>query len=138
MNIFLRELTNRLISYLIRVSKGDTNEEKIEHLLRKSLLFALMAMIFAATMTSKYLVTGWYMTDLEKSVEKIDTFMGTQQENMNQLFRINGEQYTTIIRLSKENKDMRDDIRTVLQNNARLEQQNKELRNQIKIRGKKK
>lgn len=137
MNIFLRELANRLISYLIRVSKGDTHEEKIEHLLRKTLLFALMAMILAATMTSKYLVTGWYMTDLEKSVEKIDTFMGTQQENMNQLFKINGEQYTTIVRLSKENKEMRNDIRTVLTDNARLEQQNKELRLQLEPKQKK-
>jgi len=132
MNIFLRELTNRLISYLIRVSKGDTNEEKIEHLLRKTLLFTFMAIILAATMTSKYLVTGWYMSDLEKSVAKIDTFMGNQQENMNQLFRINGEQYTTILRLSKENRDMRSDIRTVLQDNAELDKQNKELTAKLK------
>lgn len=132
MNIFLRELTNRLISYLIRVSKGDTNEEKIEHLLRKTLLFTFMAIILAATMTSKYIVTGWYMSDLEKSVAKIDTFMGNQQENMNQLFRINGEQYTTILRLSKENRDMRSDIRTVLQDNAELDKQNKELTAKLK------
>lgn len=138
MNIFLRELTNRLVSYLIRVSKGDTNEEKIEHLLKKTLLLALMSMILTATMTSKYLVTGWYMTDLEKSVEKIDTFMGTQQENMNQLFRINGEQYTTIVRLSKENKEMRNDIRTVLLDNSRLEEQNAELRMQVEIMQQKK
>lgn len=137
MNIFLRELTNRLISYLIRVSKGDTNEERIEHLLRKTLLFAMMAMILAATMTSKYLVTGWYMNDLEKSVEKIDTFMGTQQENMNQLFRINGEQYTTIMKLSKENQDMRNDILTILKNKDEVERENRRLKTELELKGKK-
>ncbi|KAB3419115.1 hypothetical protein F9Z84_06305 [Escherichia coli] len=137
MNIFLRELTNRLISYLIRVSKGDTNEERIEHLLRKTLLFALMAMILAATMTSKYLVTGWYMNDLEKSVEKIDTFMGTQQENMNQLFRINGEQYTTIMKLSKENQDMRNDILTILKSKDEVERENRRLKTELELKGKK-
>lgn len=138
MNIFLRELTNRLISYLIRVSKGDTNEERIEHLLKKTLLFALMSMILAATMTSKYLVTGWYMADLERSVEKIDTFMGTQQENMNQLFRINGEQYTTIMRLSNENKDMRADILVILKNKDEVEQENRRLKLQLELMGDKK
>lgn len=137
MNIFLRELTNRLISYLIRVSKGDTNEERIEHLLRKTLLFAMMAMILAATMTSKYLVTGWYMNDLEKSVEKIDTFMGTQQENMNQLFRINGEQYTTIMKLSKENQDMRNDILTILKSKDEVERENRRLKTELELKGKK-
>jgi hypothetical protein len=131
MNIFLRELTIRLISYLVRVSKGDTYEEKQEHLLKKTLLFALMALIMAATMTSKYLVTGWYMNDLEKSVAKIDTFMGTQQENMNQLFRINTDQYTEIQRLAKENIEVRSDIRLVLDANSKLSRENQELRQKL-------
>lgn len=127
MNFFLRELINRVISYLIRVSKGETYEEKIEQLLRKALLFAAMALILSATMTSKYLVAGWYLDDLENSFGKIDTFMGTQQENMNSLFRINGDQYTTILRLEKENKEMKTDIRFLLQNQKRLEKENEEL-----------
>lgn len=131
MNIFLRELTNRIIGYLIRVSKGDTQEEKQEHLLKKTLLFAFMTLIMAATMTSKYLVTGWYMSDLEKSVEKIDSFMGTQQENMNQLFRINGEQYATLQKLSKENREQRADLRLILQTNAQLQRENEELKEQL-------
>lgn len=132
MNIFLRELTNRLISYLIRVSKGDTYEEKQEHLLKKTLLFALMALIMAATMTSKYLVTGWYMNDLEKSVEKIDSFMGTQQENMNQLFRINSDQYSELNRANNENREMRGDINTLLRINAKLRKDNNELERRLK------
>lgn len=135
--VFLRELINRIISYLIRVSKGDTYEDKIEHLLRKSLLFTFMALIFAATMASKYLVANWYLDDLERSLSKVDTFMGTQQENMNQLFRINGDQYSTIVRLTKENKDIRDDIRLLLQSQSKLEKQNQELINKSETRKRK-
>lgn len=128
MNFFLRELINRVISYLIRVSKGELYEEKIEHLLRKSLLITFMALIFAATMTSKYLVANWYLGDLEKSLTKVDTFMGTQQENMNQLFRINGDQYSNIIKITKENKDLRSDLRILLQSQRSLEEENARLK----------
>lgn len=129
MNIFLRELVNRIISYLIRVSKGATYEEKIEHLLRKSLLFTFMSLIFAATMTSKYLVANWYMDDLEKSLTKVDTFMGEQQNNMNNLFRINGDQYAEINDLSKENVELKNDIQILLRTNATLEKEILELKN---------
>ncbi|QZA70717.1 hypothetical protein AH04_244 [Erwinia phage AH04] len=127
MNIFLRELTNRIISYLIRVSKGATYEEKQEHLLKKVLLFALMMAIMGATMTAKYIVTGWYMSDLERSVEKIDTFMGTQQENMNQLFRINTDQYGEIQKKNNTLKEMESDIRKLMDDNAKLKAENQEL-----------
>lgn len=127
MNIFLRELTNRIISYLIRVSKGATYEEKQEHLLKKVLLFALMMAIMGATMTAKYIVTGWYMSDLERSVEKIDTFMGTQQENMNQLFRINTDQYGEIQKKNNTLKEMESDIRKLMDDNAKLKVENQEL-----------
>jgi hypothetical protein len=120
MNIFLRELTNRIISYLIRVSKGATYEEKQEQLLKKVLLFALMMALMAATMTAKYIVTGWYMNDLERSVEKIDTFMGTQQENMNQLFRINTDQYGEIQKKNTKLKEMDADIHNLMDENAKL------------------
>lgn len=132
MNIFLRELTNRLISYLIRISKGDTYEEKQEHLLKKTLLFTLMTVILALTITSKYLVLGWYMSDLEKSIEKIDTFMGTQQENMNQLFRINTDQYTENQRLSKSNIELKRDLKDVLDVNEKLATANKDLSDKLK------
>lgn len=78
------------------------------------------------------------MADLEKSVEKIDTFMGTQQENMNQLFRINGEQYTTIMRLSNENKDMRADILVILKSKDEIEQENRRLKLQLELMSNKK
>lgn len=124
MNIFLRELTNRIISYLIRVSKGSTYEEKQEHLLKKVLLFALMMATLAGTMTAKYIVTGWYMNDLERSVEKIDTFMGTQQENMNQLFRINTDQYGEIQKKNEMLKNKDADITKLLEENAHLKEEN--------------
>jgi TolA-binding protein len=132
MNIFLRELTNRIISYLIRVSKGATYEEKQEQLLKKVLLFALMMAIMAATMTAKYIVTGWYMNDLERSVEKIDTFMGTQQENMNQLFRINTDQYGEIQKKNRTIKEMNDDIHKLMGDNAKLQEDNQALTDKLR------
>lgn len=132
MNFFLRELVNRIISYLIRVSKGSTYEERIEHLLRKSLLFTFMSLIFAATMTSKYLVANWYLDDLEKSLTKVDTFMGEQQNNMSNLFRINGDQYAQINDLSKQNVELRNDIQTLLRSKALLERENTELKDKLK------
>ncbi len=131
MNMFLRELSSRIISYLIRVSKGATYEEKQEHLLKKVLLFALMMAIMGATMTAKYIVTGWYMSDLERSVEKIDTFMGTQQENMNQLFRINTDQYGEIQKKNGKLKEMESDIHDLLEANAALKLENQELNNKL-------
>lgn len=132
MNIFLRELTNRIISYLIRITKGTTYEEKQEHLLKKVLLFALMMAILGGTMTAKYIVTGWYMSDLERSVEKIDFFMGTQQENMNQLFRINTDQYGEIQKKNDRLKEMDSDIHKLLEENAQLKKDNADLKNKVK------
>jgi TolA-binding protein len=132
MNIFLRELTNRIISYLIRITKGTTYEEKQEHLLKKVLLFALMMAILGATMTAKYIVTGWYMADLERSVEKIDSFMGTQQENMNQLFRINTDQYAEIQKKNDKLKEMDSAIHKLLEDNAQLKKDNTSLQNKVK------
>lgn len=128
MNIFLRELINRITNYLIKVSKGETYEEKIVQLLKKSLMVTALALILTITMTSKFLVANWYLQDLERSFSKIDTFMGTQQDNMNQLFRINGDQYNTIVKLGKENKDIRNDIRRLLSTNELLVKENQELK----------
>lgn len=128
MNIFLRELINRITNYLIKVSKGETYEEKIVQLLKKSLMVTALALILTLTMTSKFLVANWYLQDLERSFSKIDTFMGTQQDNMNQLFRINGDQYNTIVKLGKENKDIRNDIRRLLSTNELLVKENQELK----------
>lgn len=132
MNIFLMELTNRIISYLIRVTKGATYEEKQEHLLKKVLLFALMMAILATTMSAKYIVIGWYMSDLEHSVEKIDSFMGTQQENMNQLFRINTDQYAEIQKKNDKLKEMDSDIHKLLDENAQLKKDNEVLKKKSK------
>lgn len=132
MNIFLRELAKRIISYLIRITKGATYEEKQEHLLKKVLLFALMMAILGATMTAKYIVIDWYMADLEHSVEKIDSFMGTQQENMNKLFRINTDQYSEIQKKNDKLKEMDTAIHKLLEENDQLKKDNANLQNKVK------
>lgn len=136
MNIFLRELINRIVTYLIMASKGESYEEKIEHLLKKSLLITFMAIILACTMTSKFLVAGWYLEDLENSFSKIDKFMVTQQENMNQLFRVNNDQYATVVRLTKENKEFIQDNRRLVKEHDELLKENERLVSLLKSKGK--
>lgn len=136
MNVFMQELINRLINYLVRISKGETYEEKIEQLLRKTLVVTFFTVLLTATMTSKYLVSSWYLQDLETAIAKIDTFMGTQSNQINQLFKINNEYMARLENLRRSTSEMIHDIRTLNQNNKDLAEENQELRDKLEKKGK--
>lgn len=136
MNVFMQELINRLINYLVRISKGDTYEEKIEQLLRKTLVVTFFTVLLTATMTSKYLVSSWYLQDLEAAITKIDTFMGTQSNQINQLFKINNEYMARLENLRRSTSEMIHDLRTLNQNNKELAEENQELREELAKKGK--
>lgn len=135
MNVFLQELINRLINYLVRISKGETYEEKIEQLLRKTLVITFFTVLLTATMTSKYLVSSWYLQDLEKAITKIDQFMGTQSNQINQLFRINNDYMARLQNFREATEEMLHDIRTLSQENQDLRTENKELREKLDKKG---
>lgn len=137
MNVFIQELVNRLINYLVRISKGETYEEKLEQLLRKTLMVTLFTLLFTATMTSKYLVSSWYLQDLEKAITKIDQFMSTQQNQINQLFKVNADQLARIQVLKEGAKELLEDVRTMGQENLELIKQNKELQDELDKKDKK-
>lgn len=135
MNVFLQELINRLINYLVRISKGETYEEKIEQLLRKTLVITFFTVLLTATMTSKYLVSSWYLQDLEKAITKIDQFMGTQSNQINQLFKINNDYMARLQNFREATEEMLHDIRTLSQENQDLKTENKELRDKLDKKG---
>lgn len=131
MNVFLQELINRLINYLVRISKGDTYEEKLEQLLRKTLVITFFTVLLTATMTSKYLVSSWYLQDLEKAITKIDQFMGTQSNQINQLFKINNDYMARLQNFREATDEMVHDIRSLGQENQDLKAENKELKDKL-------
>lgn len=138
MNVFLQELINRLINYLVRISKGDTYEEKLEQLLRKTLVITFFTVLLTATMTSKYLVSSWYLQDLEKAITKIDQFMGTQSNQINQLFKINNDYMARLQNFREATDEMVHDIRSLGQENQDLKAENKELKDKLDKKGKNK
>lgn len=138
MNVFLQELINRLINYLVRISKGDTYEEKLEQLLRKTLVITFFTVLLTATMTSKYLVSSWYLQDLEKAITKIDQFMGTQSNQINQLFKINNDYMARLQNFREATDEMLHDIRSLGQENQDLKAENKELKDKLDKKGKNK
>lgn len=138
MNVFLQELINRLINYLVRISKGDTYEEKLEQLLRKTLVITFFTVLLTATMTSKYLVSSWYLQDLEKAITKIDQFMGTQSNQINQLFKINNDYMARLQNFREATDEMLHDIRSLGQENQDLKKENKELKDKLDKKGKNK
>ena len=138
MNVFLQELINRLINYLVRISKGDTYEEKLEQLLRKTLVITFFTVLLTATMTSKYLVSSWYSQDPEKAITKIDQFMGTQSNQINQLFKINNDYMARLQNFREATDEMLHDIRSLGQENQDLKAENKELKDKLDKKGKNK
>lgn len=136
MNVFMQELISRLINYLVRISKGETYEEKIEQLLRKTLVVTFFSALLTATMTSKYLVSSWYLQDLETAITKIDNFMGTQSNQINQLFKINNDYMGRLENFRSATNEMLHDLRTLNENNKELAQKNKELQEQLDKKGK--
>lgn len=137
MGPFIRELVNRTINILIRWSPGDNFQDKLTFMLKKSLLFLFLSLILTTTMTTKFLISNWKLIDLERSVIKIDEYMGKQQENMNQLFQVNAEQHSAIIQLTKDNAVIKDDIYKALKDQKRLENENKVLKNRLREQNKK-
>lgn len=127
MNLFIQELINRLINYLVKISKGETYEEKIEQLLRKTFVVVFFTLLLTTTMTFKYLVSSWYLKDLEKGITKIDQFMSIQQTQINQLFKVNADQLARIQSLKEGAREMLTDIHTLAKENQELIKENEEL-----------
>ncbi|WZX10326.1 hypothetical protein ACP1_0037 [Aeromonas phage ACP1] len=68
---------------------------------------------------------------MEQSIRKIDVHLVQQQENINDLFRINSEQHKASVRLTSENIELKNDVFTLLRKNKQLTQEVKKLREEL-------
>lgn len=68
---------------------------------------------------------------MEQSIRKIDVHLVQQQENINDLFRINSEQHKASVRLTTENIELKNDVFALLRKNKQLSQEVKQLQEKL-------
>ena len=68
---------------------------------------------------------------MEQSIRKIDVHLVQQQENINDLFRINSEQHKASARLTTENIELKNDVFALLRKNKQLSQEVKQLQEKL-------
>ena len=68
---------------------------------------------------------------MEQSIRKIDVHLVQQQENINDLFRINSEQHKASARLTTENIELKNDVFALLSKNKQLSQEVKQLQEKL-------
>lgn len=131
MLIILRALVNRWIDHLMHGTTGEVSFKRLRQLLLRSIVIAISAITFSIGLTVRSLI--WYLDSrtMEQSIRKIDVHLVQQQENINDLFRINSEQHKASVRLTSENIELKNDVFALLSKNKQLNQEVKKLREEL-------
>lgn len=131
MLIILRALVNRWIDHLMHGTTGEVSLKRLRHLLLRSIVIAISAITFSIGLTVRSLI--WYLDSrtMEQSIRKIDVHLVQQQENINDLFRINSEQHKANVRLTTENIELKNDVFALLRKNKQLSQEVKQLQEKL-------
>lgn len=131
MLIILRALVNRWIDRLMHGTTGEVSLKRLRQLLLRSIVIAISAITFSIGLTVRSLI--WYLDSrtMEQSIRKIDVHLVQQQENINDLFRINNEQHKASVRLASENIELKNDVFTLLSKNKELNQEVKKLKEEL-------
>ena len=131
MLIILRALVNRWIDHLVHGTTGEVSVKRLRQLLMRSIVIAISAITFSIGLTVRSLI--WYLDSrtMEQSIRKIDIHLVQQQENINDLFRINSEQHKASVRLTAENIELKNDVFTLLRKNKQLTQEVKQLQEKL-------
>ena len=131
MLIILRALVNRWIDHLVHGTTGEVSVKRLRQLLLRSILIAISAITFSIGLTVRSLI--WYLDSrtIEQSIRKIDVHLVQQQENINDLFRINSEQHKASVRLTTENIELKNDVFALLSKNKQLSQEVKQLQEKL-------
>lgn len=131
MLIILRALVNRWIDHLVHGTTGEVSVTRLRQLLLRSIVIAISAITFSIGLTVRSLI--WYLDSrtMEQSIRKIDVHLVQQQENINDLFRINSEQHKASVRLTAENIELKNDAFTLLRKNKQLTQEVKQLQGKL-------
>ena len=131
MLIILRALVNRWIDHLVHGTTGEVSVKRLRQLLMRSIVIAISAITFSIGLTVRSLI--WYLDSrtMEQSIRKIDIHLVQQQENINDLFRINSEQHKASVRLTTENIELKNDVFSLLRKNKQLTQEVKQLQEKL-------
>ena len=131
MLIILRALVNRWIDHLVHGTTGEVSVKLLRQLLLRSIVIAISAITFSIGLTVRSLI--WYLDSrtMEQSIRKIDVHLVQQQENINDLFRINSEQHKASVRLTTENIELKNDVFALLRKNKQLSQEVKQLQEKL-------
>ena len=131
MLIILRALVNRWIDHLVHGTTGEVSLKLLRQLLLRSIVIAISAITFSIGLTVRSLI--WYLDSrtMEQSIRKIDVHLVQQQENINDLFRINSEQHKASVRLTTENIELKNDVFALLRKNKQLSQEVKQLQEKL-------
>lgn len=131
MLIILRALVNRWIDHLVHGTTGEVSVKRLRQLLLHSIVIAISAITFSIGLTVRSLI--WYLDSrtMEQSIRKIDVHLVQQQENINDLFRINSEQHKANVRLTTENIELKNDVFALLRKNKQLSQEVKQLQEKL-------
>ncbi len=131
MLIILRALVNRWIDHLVHGTTGEVSVKRLRQLLLRSIVIAISAITFSIGLTVRSLI--WYLDSrtMEQSIRKIDVHLVQQQENINDLFRINSEQHKASVRLTTENIELKNDVFALLRKNKQLSQEVKQLQEKL-------
>ena len=131
MLIILRALVNRWIDHLVHGTTGEVSVKRLRQLLMRSIVIAISAITFSIGLTVRSLI--WYLDSrtMEQSIRKIDVHLVQQQENINDLFRINSEQHKASVRLTTENIELKNDVFALLRKNKQLTQEVKQLQEKL-------
>lgn len=131
MLIILRALVNRWIDHLVHGTTGEVSVTRLRQLLLRSIVIAISAITFSIGLTVRSLI--WYLDSrtMEQSIRKIDIHLVQQQENINDLFRINSEQHKASVRLTTENIELKNDVFALLRKNKQLSQEVKQLQEKL-------
>ena len=131
MLIILRALVNRWIDHLVHGTTGEVSVKRLRQLLLRSILIAISAITFSIGLTVRSLIWHLDSRTMEQSIRKIDVHLVQQQENINDLFRINSEQHKASVRLATENIELKNDVFALLSKNKQLSQEVKQLQEKL-------
>ena len=131
MLIILRALVNRWIDHLVHGTTGEVSVKRLRQLLLRSILIAISAITFSIGLTVRSLIWHLDSRTMEQSIRKIDVHLVQQQENINDLFRINSEQHKASVRLTTENIELKNDVFALLSKNKQLSQEVKQLQEKL-------
>lgn len=106
MYLLVRELLNRFITFLLKISSGNTQEERLERVLRVLMIVTVLSLWgnLSLGLSNVYLKVELY--DLEKAVLKLTTFFQKENNPLEEFIDMNKRLTTDVERLREKNETL--------------------------------